>query len=320
MEHNLLDLTIVIPSYNTREFLHQCLTSIYAYTSGISFEIICIDDDSQDGSPDMVAREFPDVKLVRNITPKYYAANNNFGMTLSRARYACLLNSDTQINSNAFASLVGFMDEHPDAAACGPKLLNPDGSVQHCIRHFAGLGTMILHGLGAHKLFPNGRVARRYFVVQFDYSRPQAVDSIGTTSFVVRRSTWESVGMLDERFPHFQVDLAYNLMLKRKGLRVYYTPTGEVIHYGGRSINQQPKEKIRELHSALIRFNDTYDYFGKSRLSKTLVKFAVKCRCVIKLIEYHVSRDKRVIKSPGAPRHDKHTQIRQQSSSLEGMN
>jgi len=161
---------------------------------------------------------------------------------------------------------------------------------------------MILHGLNWHKFFPNGRVAREYFAMQFDYSRAQAVDNIGTTAFVIRRSTWESIGMLDERFPHFQVDIAYNLMLKRKGLKVYYAPCAEVIHYGGQSINQQPKKKIRELHTALSQFNDVYNYFGESRLSKTLVKAAIECRYLIKIAEYHLSSDKRVIKSPGAPR------------------
>jgi len=297
-----LDLTIIIPNYNTRDLLRQCLSSIFAYTKGISFEVICLDENSPDGSAQMVASEFPDVILVRNETPKYYAANNNLGMQMSRARYACLLNSDTKITSDAFTALVHFMDETADAAACGPKLLNPDGTVQHCIRYFAGITTMVLHGLNWHKLFPSGRFADNYFAVKFDYSRPRVVDNIGTTAYVIRRSTWESAGMLDERFPHFQVDIAYNLMLKRKGFHVYYTPCAEVIHYGGQSINQQAKKKIRELHDALAQFNDIYEYFGSSAVSKWLVRAAVRCRYWIKMTEFHLSSDKRVIKSPGAPR------------------
>lgn len=301
LETALLDLTIIIPNYNTRELLHQCLQSIYENTHSIAFEVICIDDNSSDRSADMVEELFPQVILLRNDTGQYYAKNNNRGLRESKARYACLLNSDTKLIGNAFQQLVEFMDTHPDAAACGPTLLNPDMTVQSCIRQFADSGTMILQGLNMHKLFPNGRVARDYYSINFDYGRTQVVDSIGTTAFVIRRSTWEQAGMLDERFPHFQVDIAYNLMLKRAGLKVFYTPCAKVIHYGSQSVNQQPKKRIIELHRALADFSDLYDYFGKGWLVKKAVRAALRVRCWLKLLEFHFGSDKRVIKGPGAP-------------------
>jgi GT2 family glycosyltransferase len=297
-----IDLTIIIPSYNTRALLRNCLSSIYKHTKGISFEIICLDDNSPDGSADMIDAEFPRVVLVRNTVNQYYAKNNNLGMTMSNARYACLLNSDTVLIDNAFKNLVEFMDAHLDATACGPKLLNPDMTIQSCVRWFAGIGTMILQGLNFNRLFPKGLVAREYYASDFDYSKEQIVDSIGTTAYVVRRSTWEQAGKLDERFPHFQVDIAYNLMLKRKGLRVYYTPCAEIVHYGGQSINQLARKKIVELHNALADFNDAYDYFGSSWVLKKLVRIALRVRCMLKLAEFHLGQDKRVIKGPGAPK------------------
>jgi hypothetical protein len=300
-ETALLDLTIIIPNYNTRELLHQCLQSIYENTRRIAFEVICIDDNSSDGSADMVEELFPQVILVRNRTGQYYAKNNNRGLKESKARYACLLNSDTKLLGNAFQQLIEFMDTHPDAAACGPTLLNPDGTIQSCIRQFAGFNTMIMQGLNLHKLFPNGKVARGYYSSDFDYGTEQVVDSIGTTAYVIRRSTWEQTGILDERFPHFQVDLAYNLMLKRAGLKVYYTPCAQVLHYGSQSVNQQPRKRIIELHRALADFSDFYNYFGKSWLVKKAVRAALRIRCWLKLLEFHFGSDKRVIKGPGAP-------------------
>jgi GT2 family glycosyltransferase len=297
-----LDLTFIIPNYNTRELLRDCLASLFIFTRGLRFEVIVIDDHSSDGSAEMVSECFPQVRLVRNASSQMYAKNNNLGLRMSRARYACLLNSDTKITSNAFRTLVEFMDAHPDAAACGPRLLNPDGTTQSCVRQFAGLGTMVLQGLNWHKIFPNGRVSRTYYTSRFDYDREQVVESLGTTAFVLRRSTWEEVGMLDERFPHFQVDLAYNLVLKRSGRKVYYTPAAEVIHYGSQSINQMPRKRILELHAALGDFNDYYDYFGGNAWLKRFVRGALRVRCWIKLAEFHLSRDKRVIKGPGAPR------------------
>ncbi len=296
-----LDLTIVIPSYNTRELLRNCISSIYEQTRGLRFEIICLDDHSPDGSADMVAEIFPEVILVRNQTNQFYVRNNNLGMSMSQARYACLLNSDTLLTSNAFLALVEYMDENPNIAACGPKLLNPDGSVQHCIRRFSGAVTMALQAINWHKLFPRSRFADRYYAMRLDYSKAQPVDSIGTTAYILRRSTWEKAGMLDERFRLFVSDLAYNFMLKKKGFPVYYTPCAEVVHFGSQSVNQTPQRSLRELHDALITFNEAYDYFGKSYAIKLLVRLAVKARFCLKRAEYILSSDKRVIKGPGAP-------------------
>ncbi len=295
------DLTVIIPSYNTRGLLHDCISSIYEHTRGIAFELICIDDNSEDGSADMVAETFPEVILIRNQANHGYVRNTNLGMRMSRGRYGCHLNSDTLLISNAFQALVRYMDKNPQVAACGPKLLNPDRSVQHCIRHFPGPSTFLLQALNWHKLFPRSRRTDRYYATDFDYSRPQPVDSIGTTAYVIRRSTWENAGMLDERFRLFVSDLAYNFMLKQKGYAVYYTPCAEVVHFGSQSVNQTPQSSLRELHDALIAFNEAYNYFGTSRASKFLVRIAVKARDYGKRAEFYLSSDKRVIKGPGAP-------------------
>jgi GT2 family glycosyltransferase len=301
MSGAVLDLTVIIPSYNTRTLLRNCIESIYQHTQGISFEIICVDDNSSDGSAEMVTETFPEVILVRNRVNQLYARNQNCGMRMSRARYACLLDSDTLLTGNAFKALVQFMDEHPEAAACGPKLLNIDGSVQHCVRGFAGSGVFFLQAINWHKLFPGSRLMDRYYNTDFDYSRAQQVDSIGTSAYVIRRSTWEQAGMLDERFRLALVDLAYNYMLRQKGYKVYYTPCTEVIHLGSQSINQNPLASLRDQRRALIEFSEAYDYFGKSAVTKGFVRIAVMLRYYAKVLEYYLSPDKRVIKGPGAP-------------------
>jgi len=305
MTTSSLDLTVVIPSYNTKSLLFNCLESIYSSTKRISFEIICIDDNSPDGSAAMVAKSFPNVILVRNETNQFYAKNNNLGLRMARGRYACLLNSDTVLVGDTLSCMVEFMDSHADVAACGPKLLNPDGTVQHCIRSFTGIGVMILQGLNWHKLFPKSRWTNRYYRTDFDYSREQQVDSIGTTAYVIRREIWENVAMLDERFELALVDLAYNLTLKRKGYKVYYTPSAEVVHYGSQSLNQTALRSLRAFHKAQIVFSDSYDYFSSNRAVKLSIRMAVRARYGLKVMEYYLSSDKRVIKGPGAPRYQR---------------
>jgi hypothetical protein len=259
------------------------LDSVYRNTQGITFEVICVDDNSWDGSADMVETMFSQVVLVRNQQRLLYAKNHNIGTRIAKGRYACHLDSDTLLTSNAMASLVSFMDEHPDVAACGPKLLNGDGTVQHCIRRFAGAATFVLQALNWHKLFPRSPIMNRYYCADFDYSQAQQVESIGTSAYVLRRSTWESAGMFDERFGQFMVDLAYNFSLNRQGYSVWYAPSAEVIHYGSRSIGQNPIAALRDETDAFMLFNESYSYFQQnwllhSRFSWTLAVCEVSPR------------------------------------------
>jgi GT2 family glycosyltransferase len=298
----LLDLTVIIPSYNTRELLQNCLDSIYRHTDGITFEVICVDGNSPDGSADMVAEVFPDVILIRNTVNESYAKGVNQGIRRSRGRYVCLLDSDTLMIENALGPLVRFMDEHPAAAVCGPKLLNPDGSIQHHIRSFASLGVFFLQTLNWHKLFPKSKLMNRYYNTAFDYSKAQPVESIGTSAYVIRRSTWETIGLLDERFRWAMPDLAYNYTLHRKGYKLFYTPCAAVIHFSGKTASQDVLRALREQRQGLIDFNEAYDYFGKGRFTKALVRFGVRARYCTKVLGYCFGSDKRVIKGPGAPR------------------
>jgi GT2 family glycosyltransferase len=301
MTHPPIDLTVIIPNYNTRTLLRNCLDSIYRYTDKIAFEVICIDGNSPDGSADMVAAEFPEVRLVRNTVNESYARSINQGLRVATGRYACLLDSDTLLIENAFASLVRFMDEHPDAAVCGPKLLNPDGSTQHHIRSFATIGVFFLQTLNWHKLFPDSKLMNRYYNTNFDYSRVQAVQSIGTSAYIIRRSTWETVGMLDEQFRWAMPDIAYNFTLHKRGFKLYYTPCTAVVHFGGQTASQNVLRALREQFDGLVDFSDRYDYFGKSRIIKALVREGLRARYYSRVLGYYLSSDKRVIKGPGAP-------------------
>jgi GT2 family glycosyltransferase len=301
MTEQMLDLTIIIPNYNTERLLRNCLASIYEHTKGITFEIICIDDNSPDGSADMVAGEFPNVILIRNTVNQNYVRNNNLGMKMSRARYACWLNSDTVLISNAFEALVGFMDSRPNVAACGPKLLNPDGTLQPCIRSFPRPGTLLLQAVNWHILVPASRSMKRLYGLDLDHTKSQRVENIGTTAFVVRRSTWEQAGMLDERFQIYLVDWVYNFMLQKKGYEVWYTPCAEIVHFGSQSVGQNVVHSIRELHDAMILFSDAYDYFGSNAVVKLVVRLAVRTRCILKLAEHHLGSNKQLNKGPLAP-------------------
>ena len=295
------DLSVIIASYNTKQLLQECLQSIYRNTQGITFEVIVVDDGSKDGSPEMVRQLFPAVRLICNERNLKYVGANNVGLRAAAGRYGLLLNSDVEVNPGAFATLVRFMDKHPDAAAAGPKLLNPDGSIQHCIRSFAGVFPMICQTLNLHKLWPNNPITNRYYRCNFNYDSVQVVPHIGTTAFIIRRQTWEMFGLLDERFEQFFGDFSYCHMLGQHNQKIYYVPEAVVVHYGSQSINQSGIKQIRAQHKALLKFYSIYYSSRHSLPVRLLVRIGIRIREYFKVLEFHLSKEKRVITGPGAP-------------------
>jgi len=295
----MFDLSVIVASYNTKDLLNECLKSIYDTTKEITFEVIVVDDCSTDGSAEMVSTDFPQARLIRNATNLRYAKTNNVGLTAAQGRYGLLLNSDVVVESGAFDTLVRFMDEHPDAAAAGPKLMNPDGTVQHCIRSFPSLVAMLFQSLSLHKIWPNNPITDRYYNTDFDYSRVQTVQSIGTTAFIIRRSTWETFGMLDERLTLAFVDLAYCHALGQRKQNIYYVPDAVVLHYSGQSINQNGLKEIRLLHRELRKFYDYYMAAQHNPLSRRMIRAGIWLRERVKVLEYELTGDKRVFSTPG---------------------
>jgi GT2 family glycosyltransferase len=293
------DLSVIVASYNTKALLLGCLQSIYANTQGIGYEVIVVDDCSEDGSPKMVSEAFPQVRLICNPTNLRYAKTNNTGLRVAQGRYALLLNSDVEVQPGALAALVEFMDAHSDAAVAGPKLINPDGSVQHCIRSFPSLVPMIFQSLSLHKIWPNNPITNRYYNVDFDYSKVQTVQSIGTTSFIIRRSVWETYGLLDERLTLSFVDLSYCYMLGQHKQNIYYVPQAVVLHYGGQTINQNGLKEIRLLHEELGKFYDFYLAPKHNALWRALIHAGIWLRERIKILEFKYTGDKRVFSTPG---------------------
>lgn len=289
-----VDLSIIIASYNTCEILHACLTSINDNTKGITFEVIVVDDCSSDESTKMVRKHFPKTRLLVNSVNLRYAKTNNRGLKVAKGRYGLLLNSDVIVHPGAFKTLVKFMDEHPDVAAAGPKLINSDGSIQHCIRGFPNLLPMVFQSFNLHKLFPGNRFTEQYYNTRFDYNKTQPVESIGTTAFIIRRSTWEEYDMLDDRFSLAFVDLAYCLMLKREGQKVWYISESVVTHLGSRTIKMNGPKEIRLLHQALRDFYKYYYQGEHTIIVQRIVFIFIWFRQQLKLLEFKASKNKQV--------------------------
>jgi len=255
----MLDLAIVIVNYNVCNLLRDCLKSVYASTGAaqggsLGFETCVVDNASPDGSAGMVAREFPQVHLIRNTQNTGYAAANNLGLRYfgfsdqqsaiqnpksKISRYALLLNPDTIVPPDAFVQMIELMDEHPDFGVSGPKLVRLDGSLDlACRRGFPSVEVSFWRLTKLSKIFPHSRRFGRYNMTYLDPDQAAEIDSVVGAFMLVRREAIEQAGLLDEIFWMYGEDLDWAYRIKQCGWKVYYYPQVVVTHVKRASSSQ----------------------------------------------------------------------------------
>lgn len=251
----MLDLSIIIVSWNVRELLRRCLQSIISNPkSQWLTEIIVVDNASTDGSAAMVRDGFPQVQLLVNDENLGFTIANNQAIARSRGRYVLLLNPDTEVLGDALATMVGYMDAHPEVGALGPQLLNPDGSVQPSRRRFPTMATAFLESTILQQWFPDNCVLRRYYVLDQPDDRTQEVDWVVGAALLVRREAIEQVGPLDEGFFMYSEELDWCRRIKAQGWKVVYLPTAKMIHHGAQSSEQVKPFQHIQFQRSKVRY------------------------------------------------------------------
>ncbi len=247
-----VDLSVVVVSFNTVDCLDACLRSVFA-AKGVEIEVFVVDNDSRDGSADMVEAKYPAVTLVRNAENVGFARAVNQGLRLSTGRYALLLNSDAEPIDDAFAEMVRFMDRSPDVGILGPQLRHPDGTVQPSGRKIPSKRDEMFWTLSIYRLFRRDPRAR-YFDPTRDYSQIAEVEEVSGACMLIRRDVMEKVGLLDEHYFFCFEDMDYCLGATRAGWRVVYYPGARVMHHWGKS-SAKSDYRLR------LKFLEGYFYF-----------------------------------------------------------
>jgi hypothetical protein len=249
-----MKLSIIIVSWNVQEDLVRCIRSIKENPPHKEFEIIVIDNASSDGTVDVLKRDFSELTVIANKGNRGFAAANNQGIQKALGQYILLLNPDTIVHYGSLDALTGFMDNHLDVGACGPKLLNADGTMQPSVRHFP----TFRGALHRHTVLRNFGAFRRQYedwqMEDFGYDRQADVDQLMGAALLIRRSAMAQTGPMDERFFMYyeEVDLCYRL--KTAGWRVVFVPEATITHLGGCSSNQVPVETRMMRLTSLLKF------------------------------------------------------------------
>lgn len=234
-----IDLSIIIVSYNVRELLRACLTSIEHPTpAALRQEIIVVDNASTDGSARMVRQHFPQARLIVNRDNRGFAAASNQGLRESCGRYVVLLNPDTQVLDDALAVMVGFLETHPRFSAAGPRLLYPDGSFQHNAFHFPGAMQCFFDFFPLHHRLLESRLNGRYPRAWYERGEPFAIDHPLGACLMVRREAIHEVGLLDEGFFMYCEEIDWCWRMRKAGWEIACVPQARVIHHAGASTSQ----------------------------------------------------------------------------------
>lgn len=278
-------LSIVIPSWNTKELTRACLASILKHQSDLPIEVIVVDNGSQDGSPEMIASEFPEVVLIRNRNNEYYSRANNQGAAVANGKYLCLLNSDTVINEGSLSVLVAFLESHPDYGAAAPRLDNPDGSVQPICRRFPTLLDIANDHFDLSWLPFARRHQERSAMLDFDHVSDRDVEQPPGTCIVMATSTFRQIGGFNEELPLFYSDVELCRAVWALGKRIRFLSNARIFHVGSASVTRHPLWR-----NEFVRDQVRYMLITRGRPAAIAAKFIVGASIVLTAVKTALGR------------------------------
>ncbi len=253
------DVSIVVLSWNTRDLLLDCLSSVErevedARGKGIATETLVVDNGSSDGTAPAVRARFPWARVIELDRNLGFAGGNNVGLRESRGRIVLFLNSDAMLGHGSLDRCARFLEANPDVGVVGPQLHHLDGSKQNSVHNFPSLTTELVPKGVLQVLFPS-----RYPSKRFRHRTPVDVDSVRGAAFFVRREVVRSVGPMPDEYFFFLEETDWCWSIRKAGWRVVYLPEAHVIHLsGGSSKRKLPALTRIQYHRSLYRFLRKY--------------------------------------------------------------
>ncbi len=255
-------VTITIATYNNRETIKACLLSIFREQADLPSEVVLIDNASGDGTADLVATDFPQVRLIRNKENVGLAKALNQGIRRSKAAYILMLNPDTALRRGGLKSLVAFAEANPKVGIVGPELLFPNGGVQREVQRFPTLWPMVFWLFRLHRVFPFSHLPplRGFLLKDFDYGKTQEAEHLMGAALLLRRKMLNEIGLLDEKFWLWFEETDLEKRARDAGWKVIYYPGAKVSHMVGKSTRQLNPFRLQYVWNSALRY-----YFKKHR-------------------------------------------------------
>ena len=252
-----MDLSVVLVNYRSREPLLECLRALHAdaRAAGLALEIAVVDNDSRDGTPAALAFAFPETRVIVNPENVGYARAVNQGLSATAASFALVMNPDCEVRPGTLRALLDHLAARPRAGIAGPRILNPDGSLEFSARAFPDHLTFLFNRYSLlTRLFPHNPFSRRYLLTDWDHASVREVDWVSGACMMVRREAVSEVGGMDEAFFMFNEDVDWCRRMKQARWAVSYEPAAVVVHHIGASRTRVAAKVIWERHRGMVHY------------------------------------------------------------------
>jgi GT2 family glycosyltransferase len=286
-----MKLSVVIVNYNVKHFLEQCLHSVEKAAAGLDCEVFVVDNNSVDGSVDMVKEKFPGVRIIHNKQNVGFSKANNQAIRQSKGEYVLLLNPDTLVEDDTFSKVVDFMDSHPEAGGLGVKMV--DGKGNFLPESKRGLPTpevAFYKIFGLARLFPKSKTFGRYHLTYLDKDQIHRVEILSGAFMLLRKSVLDKIGLLDETYFMYgeDVDLSYRII--KAGYKNYYFPQTRIIHYKGESTKKSSINYVLVFYNAMVIFAGKHFSNKNARLFSFLINMAIYFRAFLAIVRRFADR------------------------------
>ena len=283
VESATIELSIVIVSYNTVGALEDCLRSVMRTIGSLEAEVFVVDNASRDGSAEMVADRFPGVKLIRAPRNLGFAGGNNLAFGSATGAHVLLLNSDTIVHRGAFRQMLDFMEAHPDVGALGPRLLEPDGTLQPSVRRFPSVRALLYQYTAFRAWRPWRKHYFAYKMREFDYLHAAPVDVPMGAVLLVRGDMLRELGGLDDGYFMYFEEADLCRRIRAKGKQIYYDPTPRISHRGGESSRPEKDFLFRIYLESMMRYKAGDLVDPRFRLFRGMFKVAFFLRMLVEI-------------------------------------
>jgi len=261
------NLSIIIVSYKRLDCLRKCVQSIIDTVKQIRYEIIIVDNQSADGTPEVICREFPSLRMIENTENLGFAKGNNQGILASRGKFILLLNNDTEALPESIETLFKIISHSPEVGLLGCRLIYPDMNIQQSFGRMLNPITQLGQKLFINKIFENsGNPIAKSLLTNW-HSVEKDVDWIRGTCMMIRREALAQAGLMDEHFFMFFEDVDMSTQIRKTGWKVRFTPKASIIHHEGASVSKNFfKSKLEYRRSQLYFYEKYYGGLGLAGL------------------------------------------------------
>ena len=250
----MLDLSIIIVSYNNLGILKDCLESIHKFTSKVNFEVIIVDNNSSEPGLREVVSLFDNLILIENEDNRGFSAANNQGVEIAKGKYILFLNNDTILVEDVFYKLIVFSDSSPDDNLIGIKLLNVDYSHQHSIVDFPNFWNTMTESLFLYTIFKRNKYFNKYWLNYFDHKKPLSVDIVMGAFILGKSTTIRRLGGFDERFYFYAEETDLCKRHSDAGGKIIFHPELKLIHIGGATATRISWFHFENQHRGKIQY------------------------------------------------------------------